>query len=69
MHAAYQAAGLDFPEVQTIPELDEYPAEAVMKFGLPILLEADSRVRGLHGAFLGSTQPDERRATFQRDHH
>jgi hypothetical protein len=49
-----------------MPDFDEYPAEAVMKFGLPILLEADSRVRGLHGAFLGSTQPDERRATFQR---
>jgi len=66
VRAAYEHAGVGFPEVQIIPDFDEYPAEAVMKFGLPILLEADSRVRGLHAAFLGSTQPDERRATFQR---
>ena len=66
VHAAYQAAGLDFPEVQTVPEFDEYPAEAVMKFGLPILLELDTRVRELHTAFLHSAQPQEQRATFQR---
>jgi broad specificity phosphatase PhoE len=66
VHAAYEAAGLDFPEVQTIPEFDEYPAEAVMKFGLPILLEVDARVQDLHAAFLHSAQPKERRATYQR---
>jgi broad specificity phosphatase PhoE len=66
VHAAYEGAGLNLPEVQTVAEFDEYPAEAVMKFGLPIMLEADPRVRGLHAAFLGSTQPDERRAAFQR---
>jgi broad specificity phosphatase PhoE len=66
VHVAYEAAGLDFPEVQTIAEFDEYPAEAVMKFGLPILLEVDARVRDLHAAFLHSVQPEEQRATFQR---
>src|SRR5271168_3423447 len=66
VHAAYEAAGLDFPEIQTIPEFDEYPAEAVMKFGLPILLELDARVRDLHAAFLHSAQPKEQRSTFQR---
>jgi broad specificity phosphatase PhoE len=66
VHAAYEAAGLDFPEVQAIPEFDEYLAEAVMKFGLPILLDLDARVRDLHAAFLQSAEPKERRATFQR---
>src|SRR5271170_5944786 len=66
VQAAYKAAGLDFPEVQTIPEFDEYPAEAVMKLGLPILLEVDARVRDLHTAFLRSAQPKEQQATFQR---
>ena len=66
VRAGYERAGIGFPEVQIIPDFDEYPAEAVMKFGLPILLEGDSRVRDLHAAFLRSAQPDERRATFQR---
>jgi broad specificity phosphatase PhoE len=66
VHAAYEAAGLDFPDVQTIPEFDEYPAEAVMKFGLPISLDLDARVRDLHAAFLHSAEPMERQATFQR---
>jgi broad specificity phosphatase PhoE len=66
VHAAYEAAGLDFPEVQIVPEFDEYPAEAVMKFGLPILLKVDPRVGDLHAAFLHSAQPNEQRATFQR---
>ncbi len=66
VQAACEAAGRDFPEVQTVPEFDEYPAEAVMKSGLPILLEVDAGVRDLHAAFLRSAQPQEQRATFQR---
>ena len=66
VRAAYERAGLGFPEVQVIPDFDEYPAEAVMKFGLPLLLEADPRVQDLHAAFLHSDQPHDRRATFQR---
>jgi broad specificity phosphatase PhoE len=66
VRATYETAGLDFPDVQTVPEFDEYPAEAVMKFGLPVLLEVDARVRDLHAAFLHSAQPTEQRATFQR---
>src|SRR5271156_4350447 len=66
VHAAYQAAGIDFPDVQIVPEFDEYPAEAVMKFGLPILLELDARVGELHAAFLRSVEPKEQKATFQR---
>ena len=64
--AAYEVAGLSFPEVQVIPEFDEYPAEAVMERGLLVLLESSQRVRDLHAAYLRSVEPDERRATFQR---
>src|SRR5271163_2925661 len=64
VRAAYKRAGLGFPEVQVIPDFDEYPAETVMKSGLPILLKADPRVRDLHAAFLRSAQPNERRGTF-----
>ena len=63
---AYELGGLDFPEVQIISEFDEYPAEAVMKRGLPRLLEVDPRVRELHDAFLCPAQPDEQRTRFQR---
>jgi broad specificity phosphatase PhoE len=63
---AYELGGLGFPEVQIISEFDEYPAEAVMKRGLPLLLEVDPRVRDLHAAFMRSAQPDEQRARFQR---
>jgi hypothetical protein len=37
----YELGDLGFPEVQIISEFDEYPAEAVMKHGLPRLLEVD----------------------------
>lgn len=63
---AYELRGLGFPEVQIISEFDEYPAEAVMKRGLPRLLEVDPRVRELHEAFLRSAEPDEQHARFQR---
>ena len=63
---AYELGGLGFPEVQIVPEFDEYPAEAVMKRGLPLLLEVDPQVRELHAAFLCSAHPDEQRTRFQR---
>jgi broad specificity phosphatase PhoE len=66
VRGAYELDGLGFPEVQIIPEFDEYPAEAVMKRGLPLLLETDPQVKDLHSAFLRSAQPDEQRARFQR---
>jgi broad specificity phosphatase PhoE len=63
---AYQLGGFCFPEAQIISEFDEYPAEAVMKHGLPRLLEVDPRARELHQAFLRSAQPEEQQARFQR---
>ncbi|HEY6844807.1 MAG TPA: histidine phosphatase family protein [Terracidiphilus sp.] len=63
---AYQNFGRDFPAAEVLPEFDEYPAEAVLEHGIPILLETDQRVRDLHAAFLHAVEADERRAAFQR---
>jgi broad specificity phosphatase PhoE len=47
-------------------EFDEYPAEAVLKLGLPQLLETSEEVRDLHWAFERAEEPDERKRSFQQ---
>jgi broad specificity phosphatase PhoE len=64
--AAYQEAGLTFPEPQILAEFDEYQGEAVLRGSLPVLLEKDRRIRKLHDAFQSSTTSTEKRATFQK---
>lgn len=63
--AAYQKAGLDFPEPQTLPELDEYRAEEVLRATLPALLEKDQTIRDLHAAFQSAANDTEQRKAFQ----
>jgi broad specificity phosphatase PhoE len=64
--AAYEKAGLKFPEPLVVPEFDEYQGEAVLKRSLPALLEKDQRIRELYAAFESSTGTAERRVTFQK---
>ncbi|MGD0402752.1 MAG: histidine phosphatase family protein [Candidatus Acidiferrales bacterium] len=64
--AAYEKAGLKFPEPLVMPEFDEYQGEAVLKRSLPALLEKDQRIRELYAAFESSTGTAERRVTFQK---
>jgi broad specificity phosphatase PhoE len=64
--AAYRQMNLAFPEPLVLPELDEYPGEAVMERSLPALLESDGEIAGLHASFQGSTDPPARRKTFQK---
>jgi broad specificity phosphatase PhoE len=40
---AYRRFGREFPEVAVMNEFDEYPAEAVLKIGLPQVLGKISR--------------------------
>jgi broad specificity phosphatase PhoE len=47
-------------------EFDEYPAEAVLKLGLPQVLEKSQEVRDLHRAFERATDSDERKRSFQQ---
>jgi len=60
-----EAAGASW-EISTLPEFDEFPAEAVMKQSLPGLLETDCRIRTLHQNFLDCTTREEKFRTFQR---
>jgi broad specificity phosphatase PhoE len=64
--AAYQIAGLNFPEPQVLAEFDEYQGEAVLRGSLPALLEKDPRIRDLHAAFQSSASNAAKRVAFQK---
>jgi broad specificity phosphatase PhoE len=51
----YRDAGLPFPESVVMQEFDEYHGDGVLEHGLPLLLESNSEVRGLHQAFQNSS--------------
>jgi len=63
---AYRRLGREFPEVAVENEFDEYPAEAVMKQGLPQMLERSQEVRRLHRAFELAKSSDDRKRSFQQ---
>ena len=63
--AVYQDAGIPFPEPMEIPEFDEYQAEAVLKQGLPRLVESNEEARKLQEAFQNSSGSD-RLANFEK---
>jgi broad specificity phosphatase PhoE len=62
----YLRMGVAFPELTVRQEFDEYQGEDVLKKSLPELLKTDARIRGLHGAFQGADNSQEKRKTFQR---
>jgi broad specificity phosphatase PhoE len=63
---AYRRLGGEFPELAVRNEFDEYPAEAVLKQGLPQVLERSQAVRDLHRAFEQSKDTDARKRRFQQ---
>jgi broad specificity phosphatase PhoE len=63
---AYRRVGREFPELAVTNEFDEYPAEAVLKQGLPQVLERSQPVRDLHRAFEQSKDTDARKRRFQQ---
>jgi broad specificity phosphatase PhoE len=63
---AYRRLGREFPEVAVMNEFDEYPAEAVLKLGLPEVLVRSQEVRDLHCAFEQSKEAGERKRDFQK---
>src|ERR1700693_2630014 len=63
---AYRRLGREFPELAVANEFDEYPAEAVLKLGLPQVLERSQEVRHLHRAFELAKDSDERKRSFQQ---
>jgi broad specificity phosphatase PhoE len=66
VEAAYRRLGKEFPERAVKNEFDEYPAEAVLKLGLPQVLEKSQEVRDLHRAFERAKDSDERKRSFQQ---
>ena len=64
--AAYRKVNLTFPELQVMPEFDEYQGEDVLRKSLPELTKADAGIRDLHAAFQGAATSEEKRRTFQR---
>ena len=66
VRAAFIAHGLDWPEAQVIPELNEYDADSVVKHFAPQLAERDPQFRMLVEATeCGGGGPDQNRR-FQR---
>jgi broad specificity phosphatase PhoE len=63
---AYRRVGREFPELAVTNEFDEYPAEAVLKQGLPQVLERSQAVRDLHRVFEQSKDTDTRKRRFQQ---
>lgn len=64
--AAYAAAGLEFPQVESYPEFDEYQADAVLSAGLPMLCARDARAAELEREFTKARDMDGRHAAFQQ---
>ena len=62
----YRRLGREFPELAVTNEFDEYPAEAVLKLGLPRVLEKSQEVRDLQRAFEQARDAGQRKRTFQQ---
>jgi broad specificity phosphatase PhoE len=63
---AYRKLGREFAPLAVMNEFDEYPAEAVLKLGLPQMLEKSQEVRHLHQAFEQAKDAGERKRCFQQ---
>jgi broad specificity phosphatase PhoE len=63
---AYRKLGREFAALAVMNEFDEYPAEAVLKLGLPQVLERSQVIRHLHQAFEHAQDTDERKRSFQQ---
>ncbi|HEY6249872.1 MAG TPA: histidine phosphatase family protein [Candidatus Angelobacter sp.] len=62
----YKKAGLPWPEVQVMPEFDEYHGEWVMEASLDGLADSNPQVRELQQDFLRAGSVQEKYKTFQR---
>ncbi|MCH7959123.1 MAG: histidine phosphatase family protein [Candidatus Hydrogenedentes bacterium] len=61
-----RAAGLDWPDHETLDGLNEYDADAVMKILLPELRAREDRFQQLSDEFDGATDGPDRYRTFHR---
>ena len=62
----YATAGMDFPRLDTLAGLDEYPADDIMAGLLPGLRDADADIAARAEAFESATESRDRYRTFHR---
>lgn len=62
----YRAAGRDWPKLDILPGLDEYPADDIMERLLPALCERDPQMAKLDSDFKSATEGRERYRAFHR---
>jgi len=62
----YRKAGVEWPAIEILPELNEYPADAIMGGLLPGLCEREQRFRDLKEDFEQAGEGQDRYRTFHR---
>jgi broad specificity phosphatase PhoE len=62
----FTEAGLSWPQLQQMPELNEYDSVGITNRLIPALAERDARFRELHAAFERNKQSPDRNRHFQK---
>lgn len=63
---AYRSAGADFPDAEPIEDLDEYPAEPVVRTFAPVLMERHSHLRDWGAEYQTTADLDVKRKALDR---
>jgi len=66
VEAEFRKLGRDFPELETMSELDEYAGDVVLRQGLPQLVKISQEALRMSRTFEDSKDPTERRRIFQQ---
>jgi broad specificity phosphatase PhoE len=62
---AFAKAGLEWPEPQIVPELDEHHVDRMMKLAMRQILEKHPDIAALHAEYKAATEPRDKHRTFQ----
>lgn len=62
----FAAAGLDYPDIQTLETLNEYPSDQVMGVLLPELCEKHPEIKALSEDYSIATEPGHKYKSFHR---
>jgi broad specificity phosphatase PhoE len=62
----HRSVGQTFPGIAVMSELNEYPAQAVMRLCFPKLMQVNPEIRKLSKTYESSSVPGERRRTFEK---
>ncbi len=62
---AFISAGLPWPDVQVLPELDEHQVDRLIKLAMPRLAEEHAHLGPLHAAYVAAESPRDKHRSFQ----